>query len=597
MPLPWFALLSLFNAVLAFFLAGFVYHLNPRKTPNRVFSLFCLTVSAWAFAEFMLRQAESPAAAGFWLHVSGFWPFILATLLHFLLAYTYRRNLLKNPLLYLGIYLPAALFTGLSCTDRLTTDLVHTLWGYMRPLESPTGLSRVAALWAVAAGLSCVGICLVNWYRTKKPRDRKNAQYLAVAIMVPVAVSFFSETLRPLFHLNIPDLSSTSFSWLAVIITYTIWRFELFSLDPAATADKIIATMSEPLLIVDTYGAITHPNQAAVDLFGYSREELTARFFSALFVTAESGAITLNKILLGESVFHHEVQLKSRDGDQRYALISSSVLRDREGEIAGFICILKDITERLQTENRLKTLLEDLQRSNTELEQLAYVASHDLQEPLRMVSSYLELLERRYKDRLDQDAREFIGFAVDGAKRMKRLIEDLLTFSRLGTRARPFSPVNMEAVLEKALLNLKVIREETGTRITHDPLPVLPGDESQLIQLLQNLLANALKFHGSLPSRVHLGAQRVNAAETGVFSGTESLTVWKFSVADNGIGIPPEHFSRIFQLFQRLHSRAEYPGSGIGLAVCKKIVERHHGKIWVESEIGKGSTFYFILPE
>jgi light-regulated signal transduction histidine kinase (bacteriophytochrome) len=206
-----------------------------------------------------------------------------------------------------------------------------------------------------------------------------------------------------------------------------------------------------------------------------------------------------------------------------------------------------------------------------------------MQEPLRMVASYLQLVAQRYKGQLDADADEFIGYAVDGAKRMQALINDLLAYSRLGTRARPFESTDCNKVLETVLVNLGVAISESGAQITHDPMPTVMGDSSQLVQLFQNLIGNAIKFRSVEPMRVHIGVEAADA-------------MWQFSVTDNGIGIAPEYHERIFVMFQRLHGRTEYPGTGIGLAICKKIVERHGGTVWVESQAGHGSTFKFTIP-
>ncbi|MBM4279047.1 MAG: hypothetical protein FJ130_14395 [Deltaproteobacteria bacterium] len=235
------------------------------------------------------------------------------------------------------------------------------------------------------------------------------------------------------------------------------------------------------------------------------------------------------------------------------------------------------------TNEQLHQKTEDLIRSNKELEQFAYVASHDLQEPLRMVTSYVQLLAQRYKDKLDQDGNEFIDFAADGATRMYQLINDLLAYSRVGTRGHTFEPINCETILQEALDNLKVTLEESGAVVTHDSLPTVMADSLQLGQLFQNLIGNAIKFRGDERPRIHISASRNDSG-------------WTFSVRDNGIGIAPEFTERIFIIFQRLHGPQQYPGTGIGLAVCKKIVERHGGRIWVESEPGKGAAFYFTLP-
>ncbi|HEV7815083.1 MAG TPA: ATP-binding protein, partial [Janthinobacterium sp.] len=245
--------------------------------------------------------------------------------------------------------------------------------------------------------------------------------------------------------------------------------------------------------------------------------------------------------------------------------------------------LASEVAERQRAEAVLAQRSQELARSNAELEQMAYVASHDLQEPLRMVASYMQLVEKKYRDRLDADAHEFIGFAVDGATRMQALIDDLLTYSRLGSREHPLQPVDCTAVVETALRSLRMALEESGGQIQCGALPVVMGDAAQLTQLFQNLIANAIKFRGVQPPEIHIHAE----PEDGF---------WRFAVQDNGIGIAPEYVERIFVMFQRLHSRSRYPGTGIGLAICKKIVERHGGHIWVEPAPRQGATFLFTLP-
>ena len=246
--------------------------------------------------------------------------------------------------------------------------------------------------------------------------------------------------------------------------------------------------------------------------------------------------------------------------------------------------IIRDITARKMAEEELHKLTEELKRSNQDLMQFASAASHDLQEPLRGIGGFMKLLEKRYKGKLDEKADEYIDYVVDDVKRMQMLIQDLLEYSRVSAKGKVFSPANCSVVLEQALSNLRSAIEESGAAVTHDLLPTVMGDDAQLIRLFQNLIGNAIKFRSLEPVKIHVSAKR---------EGDE----WIFSVLDTGIGINPKQAERIFVIFERLHTRQEYSGTGIGLAICKRIVERHGGRIWVESEPGTGATFFFTIPE
>ena len=307
---------------------------------------------------------------------------------------------------------------------------------------------------------------------------------------------------------------------------------------------------------------------------------------------------------LGEAQWAaHRAQLEARQpfrdfeicredaaGKLRYVLVSGEPIFDADGIFKGYRGVGQDITERRRAEAELRRTHEELgrkaqelERSNAELGQFAYVASHDLQEPLRMVSSYTQLLLRRYGERLDGDAKEFMAFIVDGATRMKQLIEDLLTYSRVGTRSREFHPIAIESALRRALMNLKSSIDESSASVSYDALPTLEADELQLTQLFQNLIGNALKFRSASVPRIHVEVTQLENA-------------FQFAVRDNGIGIDAQYFERIFMVFQRLHNKGECPGTGIGLAICKKVVERHGGRIWVESRPDEGASFFFTLP-
>ncbi len=332
-------------------------------------------------------------------------------------------------------------------------------------------------------------------------------------------------------------------------------------------------------------GYITNVNRTDLEMLGYTAEEMIGRPIWTLSVNEDTVREQVMAKLAGTQPPGKELEriYRRKDGTTFPVLIEDRLILDEKGCIKGIRSMIQDITERKRMEDALKEKTEELARSNKDLEQFAYVASHDLQEPLRTVTSYVQLLARRYKGKLDADAHEFIGFAVDGALRMRKLINDLLTYSRVGMRGNEFEPINSEAVLFQSINDLKVTIEDNGALVTHDPLPMVMADRAQLGQLFQNLIGNAIKFRGNEPPRVHISASRNGNG-------------WIFSVRDNGIGIASEYAERIFVIFQRLHSRQEYAGTGIGLAICKKIVERHGGRIWVKSDVGKGAAFYFTLP-
>lgn len=350
----------------------------------------------------------------------------------------------------------------------------------------------------------------------------------------------------------------------------------------------VVETANDAIISTDRVGSVVHWNKAAENIFGYSAQEAVGQPLSFLMPERfrEAHEIALHRIASasGSRPSRRTVEIAGlkKNGEEFPAELSVATWETREGKF--FTGILRDITPRKRAQDALQNTLAELERSNAELQQFAYVASHDLQEPLRMISSYVQLLERRYSDRLDQDADDFISYAVDGAKRMQRLINGLLLYSRVGTQGRPFELVDCETVLDKALANLQMLLAESGALVTHDPLPTLKADSTQLLQLVQNLIDNACKFRDDNVPQVHVSAR----LERGQ---------WLFSVSDNGIGIDPEYAGRIFIIFQRLHSREEFPGTGLGLAICKKIVERHGGEIWVDFGNHKGTTFCFTIPE
>jgi PAS domain S-box-containing protein len=349
----------------------------------------------------------------------------------------------------------------------------------------------------------------------------------------------------------------------------------------------LLEAAPDAMVVVNQSGEIVLLNVQAEKQFGYRRDELVGQRVTNIIPEGFAERLIADALRSAEDALAQQIGTgieltgRRKDGSGFPIEIMLSPLESAEGVLV--TAAIRDITKRKKAEANLLQKVEELNRSNEELERFAYIASHDLQEPLRMVASYTQLLSRRYKGQLDSDADEFIAFAVDGASRMQRLIQDLLAYSRVGTKAKHLFDTSSEEALQQALVNLRGAIEESRALVTHDPLPNVLADEMQLIQVFQNLIGNAIKYQNPGVPKVHISAAKNEEKK------------WIFSVRDNGLGIDSQYFEKIFGMFQRLHKREEFAGTGVGLAVCKKIVERHGGSISVESQLGHGSTFHFAL--
>ena len=369
----------------------------------------------------------------------------------------------------------------------------------------------------------------------------------------------------------------------------------------SAFRQAILDSAAASIISTTPEGIITTFSHGSEQLLGYAAEELVGKktpgvIHDAAEVIAHAQELSrelgrpvaagfetfITKACCGGSETREWTYIR-KDGTRVPVLLSVSGITDENGALTGFLGVARDITELKLAHADLERLAAELKRSNADLEQFAYTASHDLQEPLRMIISYLQLLEKRYKGQLDAQADEFIAFAVDGASRLQALIRGLLAYSRIGASTATHTPGDLAAAADLATENLRLTIAEKGATVSRDPLPTVHGDPVMLTQLFQNLISNGIKFCEGHAPRIRISAKR---------AGGE----WVFEVSDNGIGIDPQFLDRIFGIFQRLHSHAEYAGTGIGLALCKRIVERHGGRIWVTSELGKGSTFSFTLP-
>jgi len=377
--------------------------------------------------------------------------------------------------------------------------------------------------------------------------------------------------------------------WAAALLTYQ-YRCKT---ETQLRLASMVESSHDAIIGQTLQGEVTSWNKVAEEVFGYSEQESLGQLMTFLFppdLLSEENNI-LDKLQQGQRISNFETIRRRKDGKDIYVSLTISPIIDRWGNLIGGSKIVRDISQQNKMENMLAiqnlTMIQytdALKQSNEDLSQFAYIASHDLQEPLRTIHGFTQLLAERYQNQLDEQAKEYIGFVTDGASRLQILIQDLLKYSRVQSQEVKYFPVNTNNVLTIILQQLQTIIEEKHVRITHTSLPTISTDEELFQRLLQNLVTNALKFHGPDSLHIHISSQ-------------EDADEWVFMVKDNGIGIEPDFFERIFLPFKRLHTREEYQGTGIGLAICRKIVERQGGRIWVESEVGKGSTFIFSIPK
>lgn len=349
---------------------------------------------------------------------------------------------------------------------------------------------------------------------------------------------------------------------------------------------NIVNSSKDAIISADLNSVISSWNKGAEEIYGYSAHEIIGKPISNLMSLSEWKKFSKleENVKKGKSIGPYKAKQFKNDATEMCVSVTLSPIKSYEEKITGIAAITRDISKGKKIEEELKDTIDKLERSNYELQQFAYITSHDLQEPLRAIASFAQLLEKRYKNRLDSDADDYIDFIVDSAVRMKEMIQGLLFYSRVGTKGETFQLISAEKALRDALSNLKLVIKENGANVTYDKLPMVTADKGQLIQLFQNLIENAIKFKKSNTTpQIHISSRK----DKGMYI---------FGVSDNGIGMEPQYTDKIFEVFKRLHTIDEYKGAGIGLAISKRIIERHRGKIWVKSKLNKGSTFYFSIP-
>jgi len=581
-----FALVSLSSFIVCLFIGTFVLARQPKGKENQLFFLYSMIVAWWGLTEYGYRQAESLKTAAFWMQITAIWPFSISIFSHLLLLLTEKLKEKRKAMVFSGLYGPAVFFTVYSIMDPKTIgNIMPVLWGWTYGIPENRWYFAATTLWASCTLFVLLFICVQTYRKTINRRKKGQLKYVAVGLSFTILLGIISEAILPILKIRLPEFTTIGFTISSFFYAYGIWKYELFVITPAKVAEEIIATMADPLFLLDRNGSVVETNQAAMDLFKYRKDEVLNRPIAGIMPLTWFQPDSPNAFQ--EDIKDREIHARTKKNDELFLLVSTSILQQSTEGTVGYVCIAHDITA-------LKKTAEQAKRYNVELKRIVYLATHHLQEPLRMVASFLQLIEKKIAGSRDEDTREYMHYAVDGSVWMKHMLNDLTTYSAIDPLARTRGFVDSEEALKQVLADLGPKIRGVNARITHDPFPGIWAAKDEFILLLKNLIGNCLKFRGSAAPEIHLSARQEEKASN--MPTEKDSGQWVFSVKDNGIGIAPEYHTRIFELFEKLHPRSKYYGTGTGLAVCKKIVENHGGRIWVESEEEKGSIFYFTIP-
>lgn len=567
--------------VIYLLLFSYILGRNSKTYLNWLAAILFCCFALWSFSNAMMfNNFSTIESSKILLRIGALgWIFFSSVYLLFIFELTDEKKVSRSPVVIFLLFLPSlvlyiACFLGgiLQCCDK-------TYFGYTgRWLET---------IWAKLFYIYYFSFFLVATYflfkylkREINIRRKKTAIILMLTMIFCFITGTISSVILKIIRQYVPIEANVYLLVFAAGIIYSMQKYEFLSVTPVKAADLIINTMNDALILLNNEGKVTNLNKAAFEIFECEKTKIEDcnHILPKYLLQKIMKGIEKNGIITNE-----EVVIITLKDNIKTLLLSASTIKDKNEKL-GYVCILKDITELKLAKHELEETILKLVNSNKELEQFAYIISHDLKEPLRMVSSYVQLLQKKYQDKLDANANDYIHFVVDGAKRMNDLIEGLLDYSRVLTKEMMFENVEIKYVVEEVLLNLKIKIEERKAIVkVKSDLPKVKANKINISRVFQNLIDNAIKFCRATP------LVEIN------FEKKDNFYI--FCIKDNGIGIDKKYKERIFDIFQRLNPRKEYDGIGIGLSICNKIIEKHNGKIWVESEgEGKGSAFYFTLP-
>jgi PAS domain S-box-containing protein len=579
-----YPLISLIPALLNLGILVYLLFYVPRVKTTDIFCFFVLLLFLWQAEDTIVRLCKDAVTALFWVQILCIgWAGVAPVLFHFACRYT-SQKLFHSRFSLVCLYLPFVVFYLLYIATCDTSVFTHRSGWHWIVTPRPGTADGIQRLFISMAVIGAVYILFQYAFKIRnQKRKRLQALFISLGIFIPAVQGIVTQIVFPVI-LDKPDIPLTS-SFLTLFSIATILslsKYNLFNISESVDVKTVLANLKNIVLVVSPNHQVIYMNPFALETFGnqeISEEEINLNTIFASPSYYESFLVdSLRPSFKGETVRDYATIFSTSSGEKMDVLVSTELISNNN-QVQGVLLVANDVTELIK-------MMRDLERSNKELERFAYVASHDLQEPLRKISMYLQMLEMNFKDKIDEKGRKYIDIAVNSGSQMRNLIEDLLEYSHLSFNNDNPGNTDMNLVIEKVIKSFTLQIQESGAQIEYGKLPLLQKvDQSQMLQLLQNLISNAIKYRSSERQPY----VRIRADDSGEF--------WRFAVEDNGIGIEPGYREKVFVVFQRLHSKGQYQGTGIGLSICKKIVEHYGGRIWIESNLNGGSIFYFTIQK
>lgn len=566
-----FILLSLFSSVTLFFLGIWVYFLAEKKQLNRVFLLLCLSLSYWAFTEFMLRQAETPDTAYLWMKVSTLWPFALAFFVHFALVFSEERKLLANKLTYVLIYGPAIVFFIVdSFTNSINAGVEKLFWGYSYVPQLDSWIFLVSQIWGLAMGFLALFICARYGFKSADRKKRQQSKYVSIGFSFTLLAGLIEVAAHVFLTFEIPEMTATSAAGLGVFLGYAIWKYELFSLNPVTAVENIISIMPDFLILADIEGKILTVNQSVVNLLGYKESELIGKSANILFAEEHFGDEIQEKMLTVGVLKDYETEWKTKTGERLNVSFSGSFVKSKEGQRVGIVGVAHDITDRKKSEESLNRAMDELVSVNEKLGVVGNLTRHDVRNKLSSITGNIYLLKKKHSDNPEIINR--LGQMEDACRSIVEIFDFAKMYEQIGVGKLSLTDVGKAIDEAKAFFssssNVKIINACQGLTVNAD---------SMLRQLFYNLIDNSLK-HGKTVTEIKLWFN----SETSVI---------KLFYEDNGVGIIEANKGLIFS------EGFTTGGTGIGLKLIKKMIESYG---WIIEENGipsKGARFQITIPK